>query len=409
MIDYTKSNTKFASIAIIFIMVLLMTRCFKYVGWNLYPKLASIRYLALFSFPLFFFFKCHFVTTDNLHSKNIVYYCIITCFSTFILRNIVYGGGLGYGLESNIFFGFIFFTYFLLHYSKIPEKILIQSITIIGLVVLFIQVYQQIYPELALFSTLTDEMRDEMELADDWGMRNGLYRYKPIAQAFPFFLYCYYLTKMLTSYTNKYFFLVVAFSASTYLMLTRMFLLSMLIAGIFIYLNCKKKKNVRMSFLLFSTVVILFVFSDVLFSNIFSVDESDIVYSSSIRMEAMSFFFNRLIDDPLLFFLGHGYPNHLWRWGGLYGFWYNDLGVIGQVYIYGVVWLFVYVFVIYWLLIAKRYTIPLYIRAYIIGMFSIFYMMPLYSSLILTFLFCVVLYISDLYINNEGITENNII
>ena len=56
------------------------------------------------------------------------------------------------------------------------------SLTIIGILVLIIQVYQQLNPSMAMFSIYTEEMRDELGLGENYitGMRNGLYRFLPI-------------------------------------------------------------------------------------------------------------------------------------------------------------------------------------------------------------------------------------
>ena len=144
----------------------------------------------------------------------------------------VYGDGLGYGLENNLFVSSVFCCYFVFHKVKISESDIMMSLSIIGIIVLVIQVYQQFNPNMAMFSIYSEGMKDELGLSDDYitGMRNGLYRFKPVVQHVPVFLFCYYFSKLLVKFKWSYLLLTVCFVISTYLMLTRMFLVCMGIA-----------------------------------------------------------------------------------------------------------------------------------------------------------------------------------
>ena len=84
----------------------------------------------------------------------------------------------------------VFCSYFLFYYASVSEKNIIKAITIIGLIVFVIQVFQQLYPSLAVFSIITEEQRFEMGISSDYmvGMRNGIYRFIPVSQALPVFL-----------------------------------------------------------------------------------------------------------------------------------------------------------------------------------------------------------------------------
>ena len=54
--------------------------------------------------------------------------------------------------------------------------------------------------------------------------------------------------------------------------------------------------------------------------------------------------------------------------------------------------------------------IPIYLRAYILGMLCICYMMPSYAmNLEITLLWCIILYIADLYISKSDRVEYNTI
>lgn len=413
-LQFKKSSHRIAFTILFVIMVLLLTKGLKFSGWSLIPKLSTLRYDVLFLIPLFAMYVYKKVVSRSvMHNKRLFLYLIFTCLFTFLLRNLLYDSGLAYGLENNIFVAFVFCSYFIIHYLRVPEDVLIKSLTVVGLLVLLIQVYQNIYPDHALFSMYTEEMREEMGLSADYvsGMRNGLYRFKPISQHLPLLLFCYYLAKMLCGYKHLYLILTCAFAASIYLMLTRMFLVCAGICFAFMYLSLNKRNKSKMGIKIVMVLgIILFCFYwDTLFSSLFSSKESDIEYSSQARLGCYSFLFEQAISNPILFFIGHGYPALLWQWGGKLGYWYNDIGLLGQVYPYGIIWLFVYFRVVYWILVKQRHKIPIYIRSYIFGLFCICMMMTTYGTLDTALLFCVIMYISDLYINKSDRTENNVI
>lgn len=398
------------------VMYLLITKGMKFSGWSLIPLSSTLRYCVLFILPIYTVYASYQKHKYNskMYNKKTFKYFIYACIISFLLRNIFYDRGLGYGLESNLFVSFMFCSYFIFNYLRISESVLLKSITIIGLIAFCIQVFQQINPNLAMFSMYTEEMRDEMELSSDYitGQRNGLYRFIPIAVNIPVFLVCYYFSKVVSDFKLIYLLLACAFLVSMYLMLTRMFIVSTVISCIYILfsLNNVKKSKIGIIVVLLGIVIISIFYSDYLFSNLFSSNESDIDYSSKARLDCIPFLLKQAIDNPLLLIFGHGYPGLLWKWGANFGYWYNDIGIIGQIYTYGLIWIFVYLKIVYWLLVKMKRNIPLYIRGYMFGMFCICYMMPTYAnSLESTLLWCIILYISDLYMNKSKQTENNVI
>lgn len=414
VISYKKNSYRILFFIIFFIVILLLTKGLRFSGWALIPKLSILRYDVLFLMPIFTICIYTKVVKRGLtHNKRLFLYFIFTCLFTYLLRNLLYDYGLAYGLENNIFVAFVFCSYFIIHYLKVPENVLIKSLTVVGLLVLLIQVYQNIHPEQALFSMYTEEMRQELGLSADYvsGTRNGLYRFIPIAQHLPLMLFCYYLSKMLSNYKPLYLILTCAFAASIYLMLTRMFMVCAGFCFVFMYLSLdrKRKSKVGMRIVLILGLILLFFYWDTLFSSLFSSKESDIDYSGQARLGCYSFLFEQTISNPILFITGHGYPALLWQWGVKLGYWYNDIGIFGQVYPYGIIWLIVYFRMVYWVLIKQRHKLPVYIRSYIFGLFCICMVMTTYATLDTVLLFCIIMYISDLYISKSDRTENNVI
>lgn len=410
-----KNHISYFSVAILILFVLLITKGLEFSGWGFIPILANIRYLVLFALPIY-----TIIVYSQVKKKSVMYYkdyslyIIFICLLTFLIRMLVYGGGWGYGLENNLFVSFVFCCYFVFHKVKISESDIILSLSIIGLVVLAIQIFQQLYPEMAVFSMYTEDMRQELGLSQDYiaSMRNGLYRFMPIAQHFPLFLLCYYFSKLLSDYKLKTLLLTIAFAASTYLMLTRMFMICACISCIYIYIFQKNRQ--RSKFVPFLVILIgaslLISYSDVLFAQLFDSKDSDVDYSTTARMDCIPFMLEQTVSNPILFITGHGYPDLLWKWGEQLGYWYNDIGILGQIYPYGIIWLIVYLRIVYCFLIKYKKNLPVYIRSYVFGLFCICTVMTSYAnSLAMTLLWVAVLYIADLYIGKSDRVEHNTI
>lgn len=415
MINLSNKLNKFIFVLVFIISVLLVTKGLKFVGWSSFSLLSTLRYDGMFLLPIAaLILKGKIMNKNYMRCRKFVSYFIFACFFTFLLRILLYGGGLGYGLECNLFVAFIFCVYYILHYVSVSEELLIKSLTIIGVAVFVIQVFQQINPSMAMFSTYTEEMREEIGLSSDYitGQRNGLYRFIPLAANVPVFLSCYYFSKMLNDTNIKNMVLTLVFVASMYFMLTRMFMICTGICFLYILLSKKRRNKSHVSSIAIILLIItsLIVYGDVLFSDLFSSTNSDIEYSSTARMQSLPFIFGKAFSNPILFITGHGYPSILWKWGADLGYWYNDLGIFGQVFPYGIIWVGVYFYLVYFLLIKMKKKLPTYIKAYTFGLFCICFMMTSYANrLETTLLWCIILYISDLYIGNSDKTEHNAI
>lgn len=410
-----KKTKQYFYMTLLVLLILLVTKGLKFVGWGMVPIWSKMRYMAFFLLPISALYLYGKIKVKGMmYSRRTVNYFIFACLFTFFLRFALFGGGVGAGLECNLFVAFLFCTYFVYHYCEITERSIIMSLMLIGVTVLVIQVYQQLHPELAMFSVYTDEMKEAMGVGDDYivGQRNGLYRFIPVAAQLPLFLFCYYFSKLLIQFKFKYLLLVGVFAASTYLMLTRMFVLCLGLCAFIIYWLQRRRMKSKFQTIVLVSILIFLVFSyaDVLFSDLFSSKNSDIDESGAARMGSMPFILSQAISNPFLFITGHGYPSQLWDWGAKFGYWWNDLGVFGQIYPYGIIWFFVYLKLVYWILVKMRKRIPVYIRAYTFSLFCICFLMSSYAgNLVSTLVWVILLYICDLYVSKSDRTENNVI
>ena len=415
MNDIKNNSSQKKHIVLLIVFVLLATKGLKFVGWGMFPIYSKIRYITLFALPFLALICYHKTKVKNIMlNKKYVQYFIFTCLCTFLIRLAIYGGGYGFGLENNLFVAFVFCLYFIFHYVQITERNIMRSLTVLGIIVFIIQVYQQFIPTTAVFGVYTDEMRERVGVGANYitGMRNGLYRFQIIAQHLPLLLFCYYYSKLVAKIKMKYLFFAIVFAAATYMMLTRMFLFCLGICAFVIYWAQRKQvKSKFQSYVLIAImVVLLFNYADSLFANLFDSKTSDIDESGAARLVSMPFLLTKAIENPILFFIGHGYPSVLWEWGEKYGYWYNDLGVFGQIYTYGIIWFIVYFCLVYRLLFKMKKRLPVYIRAYVFSLLCICFLMTTYAAgLINTFLWTIILYISDLYLAKSDITENNVI
>ena len=407
MIQSRNYRINFAVVTAIAIFIVLLSFCFNFVGFAMMTSAFRLRFAILFSIPLIAFQICNkkLIRNDSMYFKKFVLYLIFMCMFTFALP-LLWGDSFVKGLENNLFVAFVLCSYFILHYKKVSEKTIIFSLTLIGLIVFIIQVLQQIEPSFAIFGVYNEKMIEEKGLNYDEiaNIRNGLYRFKIIQQHFPYFLFCFYFSRLLLRFKWHLLFLTIIFAASTYLMMTRMFLICMAISAIMIFFALRKqiKRKAGVLILIAFLILTLINYSDTLFSDLFDSNNSDIDYSGTIRISCLPFIWNHSFENPLLFLIGHGYTSELWDWGEKYGYWYNDLGILGQVYPYGIIWVLIYFRLAYIILFKNKLVIPVYIKGYTFGLLCICFMMTSYGgSLVPTFLWCLILYISDLYLDNN--------
>lgn len=57
--------------------------------------------------------------------------------------------------------------------------------------------------------------------------------------------------------------------------------------------------------------------------------------NDNIRIHSAFFFLEKILANPISFFLGNGTPKEAVNWGLKEGFWISDVGFIGECFIYG--------------------------------------------------------------------------
>ena len=123
MIQSTTKKSESVFVFIFIVFFLLLTKGLKFAGWGLVPILSNLRYFVIICLPVYTLLKIKNCQKKAIYNKNVILYFIYTCVTTFFLRNLFYGGGLGYGLECNLFVAAIFCSYFVFHYKNRNDSI----------------------------------------------------------------------------------------------------------------------------------------------------------------------------------------------------------------------------------------------------------------------------------------------
>ncbi|MDY6131347.1 MAG: hypothetical protein SPI18_08740 [Prevotella sp.] len=299
----------------------------------------------------------------------------------------------------NIEFDFTFIRYalfplfFLLWYKKVMEATLIKAIVLIGLVTFCIQVYQVVAPEGALFGAVYN---DAGELAV--GYRNNLARFSLGTQLLSIFCVCFYWDRLLQKATIKNILLFSCFAVSVYLYLTRQFMISVGIMLLFGLLMNRRKFKASTLFLILCAILFVYFFFEQFFGAFINLTQTD-TYSVDVRNEAIPFFIMQSVKDPIMFLFGHGgRTSEMVFWGERLGYWYSDIGFIGQLYQYGLIWVLVFFWTIYMFIFKYKDEIPNYLRYYVIAITISSITFAPYCSGVGPFIWVCLLYIADLYL-----------
>lgn len=144
-------------------------------------------------------------------------------------------------------------------------------------------------------------------------------------------------------------------------------------------------------------MIILFYYSDILFGALIEQTKEE-ANEENIRLLAFGFYWNKIIENPLTFILGSGHPESLNLWQNELKLWTSDIGIIGSMFHYGLLWIILYFYIIYTILKKYAKSIPLYIKLYILGTFINSILIFPYRDAKEYLIITIILYISSIYI-----------
>ena len=393
-------HNKFRLLNVIFVVfiIILTTRFFNYSNWNptwagwcsyfVYGYLAVLvynnrAYVRRIKSPLSKWVKLYI----GLHLPCLITLLIVHGQSPMTEKGMIFSLML-----------FLFFYYYYLHNTS--ESAIIRIFTSVGLFIFAIQAVQQFFPGMAAFGVFNPKLDDSTEIIAE--VRNGLYRYRLSGIFFALFCLYYYWAQLLNKTTAKSTLLFLVFLASMYLFLTRQIIFATLVTlALSSFFATNKKRRFIMLVTTIMFIVALFAYSEVLFGELISKTHEQ-MSEDDIRMIAFSVYWERIISNPLTFLFGNGHPaefNYLQEELRLFT---SDIGFVGQMYHYGVLWVLFYLYTLYVMLIRYRKTIPLYVKLFLFGTAINSIMVFPCSSPNEYFIWASIMYICSLHISKNG-------
>ena len=295
---------------------------------------------------------------------------------------------------------FTFLLFFVFRSRKIREKDIVLSITIIGLVIFIIQVWQQLYPNYAVFGVYTSDTWERgKDIAEE---RDNMYRFRLGTTFITLFCFYYYWDILQRKYSFLNLCMFIFFSISIYLYLTRQILFASIltISFSFIFVKSKSKNKWRMILAILFVNILLFSYYSSLFGALIekTVEESD---ESNIRVIASVFFWNKIIENPIMFMIGHGHINDMINWQIIYDIYHTDVGIIGEWFLYGCLWVALYIYTLFLVLYKYSDAIPLYIKLFVFGTSINSIMIFPYRTMYEYYIWVMMLYITSLYVDKK--------
>lgn len=231
-------------------------------------------------------------------------------------------------------------------------------------------------------------------------IRNGLFRFRIETVCFAMLIVFFYWEQLLKKIRLRAIILFVFSLASIYLFLTRQIIIAVLFSiFLSVFLVKNRKLKIWTLCLLAVLCVIFYNWGNLFFEELIESSRNE-TNNDNIRIHSAFFFLEKILANPISFFLGNGTPKEAVNWGLKEGFWISDVGFIGECFIYGFFYIAVYP-IILWKVYKYRNCVPLYIKMYIISTFLISVMIFPYRTRVEFMIWSMVLYICDLHINNS--------
>lgn len=334
-------------------LALFLTNFLDYSRWNstLGGQLRHVLFVCIFLFAILSKDKIKNIKNPFKFELGVF---AITPFLTYFSQIYIYGES--FSVIKQYSYCFITAIFYVFYIYKYTEREIVKAFVIVATAIAVIQIVQQLLPSLALFG-LGDG-------TDDLEIRNGLLRYRLSTIYYTAFALFYFWNKCIVRRSVFFLLMFFLFVVSDYLYLTRQFMIGMLVAILFSMFFIKDKTTKRMTYVLVVAFTFLLIsYSDTLLS--FFIDSAkDDATEDNIRLFSYEFYWQKIIDSPIAFFCGNGFPAEQKRWEEIYLLYVADIGVVGQIFTHGIFWEIAYVTALYKIFWKYRKTIPLYIKLF---------------------------------------------
>lgn len=373
-----------------FAYLVLLSHFWGISGWVMSRGPLATDCMGLFFVFYAFFHKTHEkYNTISKQITHLIYYLGIAPFFAVFLKMFFCSDSFYIEIQQSLVMAMTFFSYFYLKKNKFTEKECLTILFVFGIISFLVQFYQLTHLDNRLFGFNTE---------GGSGARNGIARLTIGCSLISMFLIYFCWTKILErkkTILNIIGFVV--FLISVYLSLTRQYLVAVLATLLFSILIQKNKKMKIYAYICGTFLFyILYLYSDAIFGDLFYITKNE-TESTDIRLRAYPFFITHIFSDPLRLFFGHAHPSDMMKVGLTRGLWAIDLGVIGEMYHYGILWGAAYFWVLYKIWKYKK-CLPFYIKMYAFSTFVHSPMVGAYVSGITAFMWVIFLYLTQLHI-----------
>lgn len=391
-------------VLLLFVFVLLSTNAFNFIYWNV--SYAGWVKNSIF-YGLMFYLIMAKSKRENCHFYKEILFLIILPFLSIINSSIEYSQPINRSFTV-LLSQFVWVIYFLLHRYKVQENSILKVLFYLSICIFLIQVVQQFTYPVAPFGTMSEDAMVEKGMSEAAEQRNGLWRFRVHQNAFYtapllFFIWC----RLRQKFSAKMIVWIAILLASVYLTLTRQVMVACILAILLSMIMGKKKINLKLLFVSLLLFAGLYAYYDVLFSSLAEQTQND-VDDDNVRLLAASVLWGESIKSPLVFLFGYGLPDgtsayaiHMFKLRTFFGIYTSDVGVVGQIFERGFLYVFLCYYVLYKVFFKLKNIIPLYIRMFVIftGVMSvmIFPCMTPAQNIVWVML----LYVCDLHINKS--------
>ena len=396
MISFNTRNKVFLYCCIAF--VVFATRCFNYVNWDitLGGRISNFIGITIVLYFVSVIYRANFRSKLN----HVVVLLIVLPLLQSISKYFFYGESL---LDEKDFYASLvtFLFFYIFQARRVKEEELVGVLTFVGLIAFFIQMWQQMNPDSALFGVYNPNSKlffSTNELAE---VRNDLYRYRIGTAFITIFCLYYYWGTVRRKFSLANVVLFAVFSVSIYLYLTRQILFASTITILLSFLF-ERRLTLKVWGLVLALVlgILLYTYSNVLFGELINLTREE-VNSTNIRYIGYAFFWEKIVSNPILFFIGHGIINEIGVWQEKYYLFTSDIGLVGEWFLYGFLWVALYFYTLYLILFKYAKKIPMYIKLFVFGTsINSMFIFP-YRSPYEYFIWVTILYVSSIYIDKS--------
>ena len=375
--------------------ILFSTQFFNYMNWN--PTYAGWCSYFIYAFILLYVYvnRSHYQYTYDPFRKELWILLLYPLFSIIIGFIINIDFSLLYEERRYIFAFSAFLFYYIYKIYNFGEDDIVKIFTVIAIAIFCIQIFQIIFPKMGMFGIYDEEMQNSRHAIAE--IRNGIYRFRLPGLFFTLYCLYYYWNRLLLKITVRDCIHFAVLSVSTYLYLTRQIMFAtaftLTCSVLFIQSNRIKMKYI---FIMVMCGMMLLYFIDVLFKEFYDKTLKE-VNPHNIRWIATKFYWQKICEDPMTFLFGNGHPKlmHKWQEKGLHP---SDIGFIGEMFHYGVLWIAIYFYSVYMILIKYARKLPLYIKLFVLGTFTNSIMIFPYRNSSEYLVWATILYVASLYI-----------